>query len=126
MLVDSNEVRLLTEIGFLASARGDTRRAQRIFDALERIRPANAAVYVGLALAYLNRGDADEALRVLDRGLLSVAAADVDVFVLHAFRAIAFQFAGRSSERLRALRQAGDCPLALSMQGDLAVVLEGK
>ncbi len=124
MLVDSNEVRLLAEIGFLAAARGDVSRAQRIFGALECIRPACAAVYVGLASAFLNRGGFDEALRILDRGLLFVEPADARV--LHAFRALAFELAGRGSERLRALRQAGNLPLALAMQGEPATVFEGK
>lgn len=124
MLVDSNEVRLLTEIGFLAAARGDVRRAQRIFGALEHIRPASAAVYVGLALSHLNNASADEALRILERGLRLVPGDDAPL--LHAFRALAFQSSGRSSERMRALRQSGNHPLALAMLGESATALEGK
>ena len=34
-LLDANEVRLLTEVGFLAAARADVKRAEVIFSALE-------------------------------------------------------------------------------------------
>jgi len=124
MSVEPNEARLLTEIGFLAAARGDVRRAQRIFVALERIRPESAAVYVGLASAQMNHGSANDAVRTLDRGLLRVTGEDAPV--LHTFRALALQLAGRGSEHVRALRQAGGFPLARAMLGEPATILEGK
>jgi len=124
MQLDSNDIRQLTEIGFLAAARGDLVRAGRIFGALERVRPAQAAVYMGLALAALNAGRPEEALPPLERGLRAVDAADRDL--LHALRGLALQLAGRSAEGQRALASAGDHPLARVMRGDLPAAIEGK
>ena len=114
---------MLTEVGFLAAARGDIPRAERIFGALERIRPAGAYCYVGPAMACLNAGRADEAVRELDRGLALVSEEDRQQ--LQAFRALALQLAGRTSESLRALAQAPEVELANAMLGQGTMQLEG-
>jgi hypothetical protein len=113
----------LTEVGFLASATGDTQRAEAIFGALERVRPAGAYCYVGLALACLNAGRADDAVGALDRGLLRVAPDDRES--LQAFRGLALQLAGRSSESMRALAQASHTALAKAMLGQGTMQKEG-
>ena len=110
-LLDSAEVRLLTELGFLAAAKADTRRAELIFDSLELLRPQGVFVYAGLAFAYLNAALYQQCLAVLDRGLLRMES-DPDKQVLQAVRALAFSWAGRASESTRALQSAGSHPLA--------------
>ena len=110
-LLDSAEVRLLTEIGFLAAAKADTRRAELIFDSLELLRPQGVFVYAGLAFAYLNAALYQQCLAVLERGLLRMES-DPDKQVLQAVRALAFSWAGRASESTRALQSAGNHPLA--------------
>ena len=110
-LLDSAEVRLLTEIGFLAAAKADTRRAELIFDSLELLRPQGVFVYAGLAFAYLNAALYQQCLAVLERGLLRMES-DPDKQVLQAVRALAFSWAGRASESTRALQSAGSHPLA--------------
>lgn len=122
-LLDSEAIRSLTEVGFLAAARREVRRAERIFGALELARPQAVFAYVGLASAYLNAGRPDEAVAVLDRGL-RVADAQVRG-ELHAFRGLALHAAGRNAESLRALQRAGDIPLARRMLGQQEAQIEG-
>jgi hypothetical protein len=59
------ELRLLAEIGFMATTRGQCRRAKTIFEGLRELRPASPAPYIGLALAHLGVGAMEEAARVL-------------------------------------------------------------
>lgn len=115
-LIDSTDIRLLAEVGFLAAARGDIRNAQAIFLALERLRPAASFPYVGMAAALMNAGKPDEAVQVLDRGLR--AAGPQEQEELQAFRGLALHLAGRASESQRALQLAGDLPLARVMRGE--------
>ncbi|HZY20509.1 MAG TPA: hypothetical protein VFE82_18715 [Ramlibacter sp.] len=110
-------------MGFLAAARADVPRAKAIFGALVRLRPAGAYCYVGAAMATLNAGRADDAVRVLDRGLAAVGQDDQPQ--LHAFRALALQLAGRASESRRALGEAGDASLAKGMRGRGTIEPEG-
>ena len=121
-LPDPTDIRLLTEVGFLAAACGDTRRAQAIFSALERVRPAANFPYVGMAAALMNAGRPDEAVRELDRGLKAVGPQDQQE--LQAFRGLALQLAGRTSESRQALALAGDLPLAKAMRGERAEAIQ--
>ena len=113
--LDSNEIRLLTEIGFLAAGRGDVARAERIFGALQLLRPQRAFAPIGLAMAYMNAGRHDEAAGVLARAAEQVEAAEQAE--LDVFRGLALQLAGRSSESVRALKSAGKNHLAHTMLG---------
>lgn len=115
-LIASTDIRLLTEVGFLAAAQGDVRRAEVIFRALQRVRPAASFPYVGLAAALMNAGRADEAVRVLDEGVEEGGPQDLPE--LQAFRGLALQLAGRASESMRALQLAGDVSLARVMRGE--------
>lgn len=124
MLLAPDEIHALTEVGFLASARGDVARADAIFMALERLRPAGVFVHVGRAMAYLNAGRCDDAAALLERGLAQVPAQDRAE--LQAFRGLALQLAGRRSESLRALEQAEGSALAQAMRGTGTMPNEGK
>ena len=108
--LDSAEIRLLTEVGFLAAAKADVGRAKVIFSSLELLRPNGAFVYSGLAFAYLNAARYEDGVTVLDKGLPHMAAEDVSV--LQSIRAMALGWAGRASESTRALALAGTHPLA--------------
>lgn len=116
MLLAREECRLLVEVGLLAASRADVRRAERIFGALERIRPEGPFVYVGLGMAYLHARRVLDALAVLDRGLRAVQP--VDRPELHALRGMALQMAGRISESRKALGEAGNLPLAKALLGE--------
>lgn len=115
---------MLTEVGFLAAAGGDVQRAEAIFGALERVRPAGAYCYLGRALACLNAGRADDAVAMLERGLPLVAPDDQPR--LQAFRGLALQLAGRQGASRQALEQAGADPLARAMLGHGTIHPEGK
>lgn len=104
------EIKLLTEVGFLAGARGDLKSARKIFGALEMGRPHAPFPYVGLAMALLNRRQHDEAVLTLDRGLRLVDPAEASS--LHAIRGLALQLAGRTAESERAYRAAGEHPMS--------------
>lgn len=109
----SEDIRLLTEVGFLAGARGDLASARKIFTALELCRPDAGFPYVGLAMALMNRREYDEALRTLDRGLPLAKAEDQPD--LHAMRALALRLDGRAGESDRAIRAAGNHPMAQAL-----------
>lgn len=110
------EIRLLTETGFLAAAQGDLPGAAAIFDALRICRPEAHYTYVGMAMAQLNRRRHDDALRTLEQGLASADASHAGD--LHAMRALVLRLAGRASEATRALRAAGDHALAHALAAD--------
>lgn len=107
------EIRMLTEVGFLAGARGDLESARTIFHALKLCRPSSPSPYIGLAMALANRREHDEALRTLDRGLAMVDSKEVAE--LQAVRALVLSLAGRGSECGRAMTAAGDHPLVRAL-----------
>lgn len=108
-----NELRLLAEVGALAGACGDVKRARIIFAAVEQCVPAESAPYMGLAFAQIVKRRWDDAVRTLDRALLMVDPRHRSS--VHAVRAFALRYGGRASECERALSAAGDHPLALSL-----------
>jgi thioredoxin-like negative regulator of GroEL len=107
--------RLLTEIGFLASAVGNIPGAEAIFAALSLLQPHKPAPYAGLAVAYLNRQRANDAVAVLDKGVLAVDLEDAAELL--AVRALALQLAGRAAESQRALRDNPQTALSRAMLG---------
>lgn len=100
-LPGSDDIRLLTEIGFLAAGRGDLARAEAIFSALVLLRPDKAFAHVGLAMALMNRGRHGEAAARIERVLLP-AGPERDL--LGAIRAMALQLDRRNAEATRLLR----------------------
>ncbi len=67
----ADEVRLLTEIGFLAAASPVLLpECQRLFRQLMVLRPRRAFPCIGLASAFLNQGRAEEAATVMAEGLV--------------------------------------------------------
>ncbi|WP_051237486.1 hypothetical protein [Ottowia thiooxydans] len=101
-LPDSDEIRLLTEIGFLASAKGDVARAEVIFGALLLLRPERAFAHVGLATALMNAHRAGDAASHLATARIP-AGADADM--VQAMHGIALQLDGRISQSQRVLRE---------------------
>ena len=114
-LLQTEEIKLLTEIGFVAAGRGDVKHATIIFAALQRLRPQRAFAYVGQALALMNALRHDEAAVLLDRAAEHVLASEQAE--LNVFRGLALQLAGRSSESVRALQAASSLRIARMMLG---------
>lgn len=102
MPIDSSDIRLLTQLGFLAAGRGDVSRALRIFEALALLRPHAAFAFVGLASALMNGGRATEAVQRLQSVRLP-SGPEADM--LQAFLGVALQLAGRTAESRAVLRQ---------------------
>lgn len=119
-LLTADEVRDLTEVGFLAVARVGSSaqaagRATAIFGALRRLRPDRGFPVVGLAMTQVAQGHADAAATLLEEAHASVCEADR--VELNAFRGFSLWVAGRASESSQALRAALPHPLACHMLG---------
>lgn len=63
--IDSDEARLLVEIGFLGLGRGMPEAAEVVFSAISRLRPGQEAGPVGLALVALAQGAPERAVAIL-------------------------------------------------------------
>ena len=106
-VLEADDARFLTEIGMLAAGRGDVPHADAIFEALRRLRPQRAYPLVGLAVARLNAGQAEEAVRLLE----SVVLTDPEEHaVVRAWCGLALQLAGRSTESRKVLNEAAALP----------------
>jgi len=74
-ILAAEEVRLLSEIGFLAAASPVLQgESERLFRQLVELRPRRAFPYIGLATGWLNRGRPDEAASVMAEGARRQAA----------------------------------------------------
>lgn len=106
-VLTAEDVRLLAEIGFLATGSGQHRAASDIFEALAVLRPVSAVPYLGLATTCLNQALADDAATVLERGrrLLANDGTDEDRALLGAFHGVALHFAHRRAESDQVLRE---------------------
>lgn len=101
-LPDACDIRLLTQVGFLAAGRGDVPRALRIFNAMALLRPRQAFSFVGLACALMNAARAPEAVQRLQAVCLPPGP---ESDMLQAFQGLALQLAGRAGESTYLLRQ---------------------
>ncbi|HEV7692570.1 MAG TPA: hypothetical protein VGO52_17165, partial [Hyphomonadaceae bacterium] len=64
--LEAGEVRRLASIGFHAVLNGKPEAAQRLFEGLSVVRPDDGFPRIGCALALMQRGRAEEAVRVLE------------------------------------------------------------
>ncbi|MBP8322547.1 hypothetical protein KAF81_33445, partial [Pseudomonas aeruginosa] len=94
---------LLTEVGFLAAATGDMANAEPIFKALRLFRPGRAYPRIGLAVALMNAGKSDVAVRALERDAEEMD--DEEAGLLDVWRGVALQVAGRRAESVKLLRR---------------------
>ena len=97
---ETEDVRLLGEIGYAAVGQGLHRDAERVFAALAALRPASAAAGIGRALMALSRGRHDEAVLLLEQEALAV---EPDSIEAREVLAVALELAGRANERQRVL-----------------------
>lgn len=106
--LDSDEIRLLTEVGFVAAGAAQVGRAEEIFSALAHLRPQRAFPYIGWAVAHLNAGQAQEAVNVLDRAKAAgrLGPDSAELVEIETFRGLALQMASRTAESRRALEWA--------------------
>lgn len=112
-VLDGDEARFLTEVGFLAAAAGDVSRAGVVFGALRRVRPGRAYPCIGQAVAHMNAGQALDAVRLLES---AIANDDEERALLRAWQGLALQVASRRAESRRVLQEAA------AMQGEGAAL----
>ncbi len=117
MPLPNEQLRLLYEIGLMAASTGDAARAEKIFAALERVKPQGCGGYVGRAVGLMFDGKLIDALAILDKGLRLADASEHPE--LHAFRGLVLQVAGRSAESTKAFLAAGDLPMARALLGEV-------
>jgi hypothetical protein len=68
--LSSEEIRLLSEVGFMSASLGLAQPATRIFEGLKILRPDQPFIFIGLALAHMLVGSWPEAIYILrDEGL---------------------------------------------------------
>ncbi len=135
-LLTSADIRLLSDIGFVAACSSQREHALQIFQALTLFRPLKAFPYLGLAVANLNAkrpADALQALalgrRVLATGVASSPEIREDHAMLGMFEGIAAQADERRTEGMRliagALEQAPQDGAAARL-GKRLLGVEGK
>ena len=100
-LLDPDDIRLLTQIGFMAAARADVQRAEVIFGALLHVRPERSFSHIGMATALLNAGRAGDAVTCLEKARLPPGE---DADMVQAILGLALQLDARASEATRVLR----------------------
>lgn len=115
-MLEVKEIKLLSEIGFMAASSGDGRRAARIFEGLMVVRPNRNFTYIGLGLAYMNIGRHAEAMAALDKGLTMVP--QQDQAEIHAFRSLALLLAGRQAESREVAKIAQDTEMGRALAGE--------
>lgn len=99
--LDSDDIHLMTKVGFIAAGRADVHHAERIFGALALARPQHDFPHVGMAAALLNAGrPADAAARLGNVQLPPGDATDM----VQAFHGLALQLDRRPGEATRLLR----------------------
>jgi predicted Zn-dependent protease len=101
--VDTETVRLLTEIGFMAMSRGKQREAEAIFAGVQAVRPKSETPAIGLALTRIGARKLDEAIRILRDDAL---ARNPDSAEAKCYLGMALKLAGRASEADKVLREA--------------------
>jgi hypothetical protein len=102
----SDELKLLTEVGFLALNCASPVMAARVFDPLAKVVPQRAYAWVGLAYAYLNAAQPGEAVRVLERarGIMRPdESSDEDIALVTALLGFALHHARRQGECVKLL-----------------------
>lgn len=112
-LLTPDDVRLLSDIGFVAASSSQRDRALQIFQTLTLFRPLKAFPYLGLAMANLNAKKPAEAVQALALGRRVLAAApqrsaeiDEDYAMLGVFEGIAVQSDQRRTEGQRLIAAA--------------------
>jgi predicted Zn-dependent protease len=116
------EFQRLAELGFVAAGKGWLAQASQLFNSLIELEPQHALPHVGLALAFLNGGHPDDALRVLERADKLVADREAasgaremsdlrdESALIRAFYGVALKLAGRTAESFRILQALSDRP----------------
>lgn len=104
--LSAEDIHLLTEVGMVGAGARLHVDALALFEALAVLRPWRDFAWIGQVVVWLNRGQADEAVRVLQRGCQCAAQASeaqrqthpADITLLTAFLGFAHHMARRTAE----------------------------
>lgn len=101
-------VKLVSEIGYMASLKGDPVAGETMMDGIHAIKPQQVPVQIGLAVAKLANGKTQEAINILrDKAMVS----EPENMTAMTFLAVAYQEAGNRQEAQRLfehVQQHGD------------------
>nr|WP_314623032.1 hypothetical protein [uncultured Noviherbaspirillum sp.] len=111
-VLSSAEVRLLMEVGFMSCGAGNIKAAESIFSGLHVLRPDEASSFIGLAMARIEAGAAQDAVAMLRGAAGFPFSKNIEYKV---FLSISLIAAGQRNEAERELHKLlsefrSDCP----------------
>ncbi len=111
-VLKSVDIRLLTEIGLLACGAGNTDASKKLFDGLRHACKNNPSVLIGLAMSYLESGEAESAANLLRQRYNEIEPGYYEYDVFFALCLVASGFRREAERVLQGLLQASDasCP----------------
>jgi tetratricopeptide (TPR) repeat protein len=115
MEIDSELLKLLMEIGFLAGDKGRLPEAQTIFEGVSKARPQSAYPYIGTAYVAMNKSEFEKAIAIL-RDAPHQDAKEKEIS--GGFLGMALKFAGYNEEAQRVLsdiKENGIDEIAINM-----------
>jgi Flp pilus assembly protein TadD len=101
-LLDPDDAKILSEIGFIAAYQGDIVRADAVFDGLAMARPNRAYPWVGKALVRIHLGRAEEAARLFEQQKKFINDQD-ELEVMQVWHGMALQLSGHSNQAYKLL-----------------------
>ncbi|MCK5894077.1 MAG: hypothetical protein KAG53_06610 [Endozoicomonadaceae bacterium] len=93
--ITAEHLRLLADIGFMATSNGMSAQAKSIFTAIGHARPGSILSHIGLAINHLNLNQFQDALDILEKKALKV---EPDNPTVQAFIGMSLMLMGRNSE----------------------------
>ncbi len=122
-MVSADTLRLLADIGFMATSSGYSPQAKALFHAIELTRPDSVLPHIGMALNCMNLNKHQEALDILEKKALKL---EPDNATVQAFMGMALMMLGRSSESERCLSALTDSDdtLAATLASNLLAELK--
>ena len=117
-MIDDKLLKLLADIGFMASGVGLPKNAFAIFTGIEKARPDSPMPSIGFAMEFMNRKRHQEAIDILHKEGL---AKDPENMTVRAFIGMGLMLEGRSKESEEMLTPLLECddPQAATMAKEL-------
>ena len=121
-MVSAETLRLLADIGFMATSGGLSPQARAIFDAVGKSRPDSVLPHIGNALNLMNLNKHTEALEMLEKKALTL---EPDNSTVQAFIGMALMLLGRNSESEQCLNKliGSEDALAANLAQNLLIEL---
>lgn len=123
-MISNDTLKVLADVGFMASGTGLPKHAFGIFNGIEVARPDSPISTIGFAMEFMNRKRHNEAIQLLQTEGLAKYPKDPTV---KAFLGMALMFAGRNSECEQCLQDIVGCndEQASTMAKELLTQLHG-